>query len=59
VTKKTRNSHAFAQKKASVERLRKTPIGKALREAYQDVLNEPLPDQLTDLLNQIRESEKR
>ncbi|MEO1419752.1 MAG: NepR family anti-sigma factor [Pseudomonadota bacterium] len=42
-----------------MERLRKTPIGKALREAYQDVLNEPLPDQLTDLLNQIRESEKR
>lgn len=34
-------------------------IGKKLRERFDEVINEPVPDRFLDLLNKLEESEKQ
>ncbi len=37
----------------------KTPLGEALRARYQDVLNEPVPEKLKQLIEALKEKERR
>ncbi len=40
-------------------RSRQSGIGRRLRQMYDDVVNEPIPDDFADLLNQIDESKSK
>ena len=35
------------------------PLGKALRDRYKEVLNEPVPEKLKKLIEALKEKEKR
>lgn len=35
------------------------PLGEALRDRYQDILNEPVPEKLKKLIEALKEQEKR
>ena len=37
----------------------KTPLGDALRARYQEVLNEPVPEKLKQLIEALKEKERR
>ena len=39
--------------------MQEKPIGQALRDAYKDVLNEPVPARFTSLIEKLREEERR
>ncbi|MEM5518370.1 NepR family anti-sigma factor [Henriciella sp. AS95] len=39
--------------------LKEKPVGEALRSTFRDVLNEPVPDKLQDLINKLREEERK
>ncbi|WP_147371902.1 NepR family anti-sigma factor [Henriciella algicola] len=55
------------KKKSSAERGRKSPspwmneppVGEALRKAYRDVAEEPVPERLQDLIRRLREQENK
>ena len=36
-----------------------TPIGDALREQYRDVLSEPVPEKLTQLIEALKKKERQ
>ncbi len=37
----------------------KTPLGEALRARYQEILNEPVPEKLKQLIEALKEKERR
>jgi len=37
----------------------KTPLGEALRARYQEVLNEPVPENLKRLIEELKEKERQ
>lgn len=39
--------------------LKEKPVGEALRNAYKDVLQEPVPPRLKKLVDQLREEERK
>ena len=39
--------------------MKERPIGEALRNVYRDTLNEPVPPKLQDLINRLREEERK
>lgn len=39
--------------------MKEKPIGEALRNAYRDVLTEPVPDKLQDLIKKLRDEERK
>ena len=39
--------------------MKEKPVGEALRNTYRDVLNEPVPDKLQDLIKKLREEERK
>lgn len=41
------------------ERRDKTPLGEALRARYKDVLNEPVPEKLKQLIEALKEKERQ
>ncbi len=53
---------AHPPKKSNVRKpsewMREKPLGKALREKYQDVKEEEVPQRLLDTINRIRQAEK-
>ncbi len=43
----------------SPERRDKTPLGEALRARYEEVLNEPVPEKLKQLIEALKEKERQ
>lgn len=41
------------------ERRDKTPLGEALRARYKEVLNEPVPEKLKQLIEALKEKERQ
>lgn len=41
------------------ERRDKTPLGEALRARYEEVLNEPVPEKLKQLIEALKEKERQ
>lgn len=50
---------AVDREQVAVAKSRQKAIGRALQRMYDDVVQEPVPDDFTDLLRQIDESAKR
>jgi len=39
--------------------MKEPPVGEALRKAYRDVAEEPVPERLQDLIRRLREQENK
>ncbi|GAB5458070.1 MAG: hypothetical protein Hens3KO_11000 [Henriciella sp.] len=47
------------QKKSNQNWMKERPLGEALRESYQDVTKEPVPERLTKLMEKMRQRETK
>ena len=57
--KKTRGPEVGDSRQNEEIRSRQSGIGRRLRQMYDDVVNEPIPDDFADLLNQIDRSKSK
>ena len=57
VTKK--KSPSRENRKSPSPWMKEPPVGEALRKAYRDVAEEPLPERLQDLIRRLREQERK
>lgn len=57
--KKTPESGRDARRDTDEIRSRQSGIGRRLRQMYDDVVSEPIPDDFADLLSQIESKSKK